>query len=114
MSGTSPSIPSPMTPERLKLMQQRAEAGEPLALQTDRPEIKRRHASQRKNGHNGSTRRVGHRAKQTVDSRFDDEGEPIKQDPEERLWKQYLDETKPGTDRAIQVLSQLKKLRGVE
>ena len=66
----------------------------------------RRHATQRQNGHNADARRV---TKQTKESRFDDDGEPVERETGTVLWDRYF-ETEPGTGQARRALNVLMKV----
>lgn len=100
MSTHSPLLPSPMSPEREAVMQARAARGETLSQPSDQAgvteSIRRRHASQRKDGMHVASRiaRTG-----TSEARFDDDGEPLERSTEWSAADRYL-ATQPGTREA--------------
>lgn len=78
-------IPSPMTEERLKLMQARAAKGETLTGPADQPAVTKsigeRGKKTSKHGFTVLARSVGNRNKnnRTREARFDDDGEAIEE-----------------------------------
>lgn len=113
MSGKSPLIPSPMTPEREELMRTRAAAGEQIAQAADQggvtESIQRRHASQNKNGFSSNARKV-HKTKPTKDARFDDDGDAIIAETDAVLWQKYF-ATSPGSSAARSAMDDLLAMR---
>ena len=108
MATHSPLLPSPMSEDRVNIMQGRAERGESLAQAEDQPvvteSIRRRHASQRKDGMHTTARSVRGPAKALAgDARFDEDGEPIERVGEFDCCDRYL-KTKPGSESAAHAL----------
>lgn len=118
MSDSKGLVPGPMTKKRMALMQQRAEAGEPLAVASDQQAIcesiekRSRHKSQRRDGVHTAARTVGARSKQNTESRFDEDGELIRRDPADEAFERYLT-TSPGSQAARIALAEYMRLRGV-
>lgn len=68
-----------------------------------------RYKSARKDGHNGETRRIGQRSRETRDSKFDAVGDEVDRETDAVLWDRYF-ETDPGTGQARRALNVLMKV----
>lgn len=100
----SPLIQSPMTDERLKLMQKRLAKGLPLATNDDQPSVTKSVAQRTK----ARSLRRGNQPNVTRDARFDDVGDAIEVPTDFSLIDKYL-ETPLGSQAAAKALAAWKR-----
>lgn len=117
MSMDAKPIPSPMTEQRLLVMQRRREKQMPLAVPADQASvtksIRARGQKTAKDGHRILARAVGHKRKTqtTKEARFDEEGDEIESWHQFAAVDQYL-ETEPGSHAAAMALAAWRREMG--
>lgn len=86
----NPMIPSPMTEERLRLFQKRAEAQQSIARRSDRDGATGRHASTSLAGTHTHARSVGSRIRTSRESKYDEDGEELEVSSDFTALDRYL------------------------